>query len=139
MSIYRSHGMSLEQKEKIKEYDKKKAAARWLKLKREREVKREMATSRKCKSRVKFKISKSPTKYAKLVSKVVKVAEGDSVKSNILITSLEAHKVSNFYSSKPLSVLELQAPKNKNRIQEDSALVQKFKDYYGSLRKLAMH
>ena len=69
------------------------------------------------------------------MSKVVKLAEKDSVKSNILIKSLETHKIPNFNSSKPLAVFELQALKNKNRVQEHAALVSKFKKHYGSLRK----
>ena len=75
MNIYRSHGMSVEQREKVKDYDRKKTAARQLKPKMEREVKREITTSGKHKSRENFKIPTSPAKYAKLVSNVVKVAE----------------------------------------------------------------
>ena len=135
MRIYRSHGMSKEQREKIKEYDRKRSEAKWLKKKIGKEIDRENNCSRKHSNRAKLKIPTSPTKYGKLVSKVVKVAEKDSVKSNILIKSLGAYKIPNCNSSKPLSVLELQALKNKNRVQEHAALVSKFKKHYGSLRK----
>ena len=93
MRIYRSHGMSKEQREKIKEYDRKRSEAKWLKKKIGKEIDRENNHSRKCSNRAKLKIPTSPTKYGKLVSKVVKVAEKDSVKSNILIKSLEAYKL----------------------------------------------
>ena len=124
----------LKNREKIKEYDRKRSEAKWLKMKIGKEIDRENNHSRKCSNRAKLKIPTS-TRYGKLVSKVVKVTEKDSVKSNILIKSLEAYKIPNCNSSKPLSVLELQALKNKNRVQEHAALVSKFKKHYGSLRK----
>ena len=112
---------------KLKEYDRKRSEAKWLKKKIGKEIDRENNHSRKHSNRTILKIPTSPTKYGKLVSKVVKVAEKDSVKSNILIKSLEAYKIPNCNSSKPLSVLELQALKNKNRVQEHAALVSKLK------------
>ena len=119
----------LKNREKIKEYDRKRSEAKWLKKKIGKEIDRENNCSRKHSNRAKLKIPTS-TKYGKLVSKVVKVAEKDSVKSNILIKSLEGYKSPNCNSSKPLPVLELQALKTKNRVQEHAALVSKFKKHW---------
>ena len=67
MRVYRSHGMSKGQKEKIKEYDRKRAEAKWLKKKIGKEIERENNHSRKHSSRAKLKIPTYPTKYAKHV------------------------------------------------------------------------
>ena len=65
--------MSESQRQKVKEYDWKKAAARRLQLKCDKIAKKESDKSRKRKSRAKLKVSTSQ-KYAKHVEKVVKLA-----------------------------------------------------------------
>ena len=62
MRIYREFHVSQNQKEKVKEYDRKKAEARQLKLKLAKDVERKNVTKRK--SRVKLSFPESPTKYA---------------------------------------------------------------------------
>ena len=69
MRIYREFHMSQSQKEKVKEYDRKKAEARQLKLKLAKDVEKKSITNRKRKSRVKHCFPESPTKYAKIVKK----------------------------------------------------------------------
>ena len=134
MRIYRDKGMSESQRQKVKEYDWKKAAARRLQLKCDKIAKKECDKSRKRKSRAKLKVPTSPQKYAKHVEKVVKLAQCDPVKSAILVKCLDGTNILKNVA-KPLSVLELQSLKRKNRIQEHSALVDKFRNKYGSLRQ----
>ena len=61
---------------------------------------------------------------------MIKVAHADPLKLAILSKSLQTHdvQVSTF---KPLSLLELQSLRRKNRKQEHSFLVEKFKEDYG--------
>ena len=81
-----------------------------------------------------MKVPTSPQKYAKHVEKVVKLAQCDPVKSAILVKCLDGTNILKNVT-KPLSVLELQSLKRKNCIQEHSALVDKFRNKYGSLRQ----
>ena len=86
------------------------------------------------KSRAKLSVLESLTKYAELMQKVVKVAHAHPVKSALLSKSLQSQQVQ-VPKKKQLSLLELQSLKRKNRKQEHTSLVEKFKQEYGGLHK----
>ena len=113
---------------------KKKAEARQLKIKSEKEDNKQSIIQRKRKSRAKLGVPESLTKYAKLVQKVLKVAHADPVKLAILSKSHQSQQVQ-VPKKKPLSLLERQSLKRKNRKEEHASLVEKFKQEYGGLHK----
>ena len=121
--IYREFGMSQSQKEKVKQYDRKKATTRQLKIKSEKEDNKQSITQRKTKSRAKLSVPESLTKDAKLVQKVIKVTHADPVKLAILSKSFQSQQVQ-VPKKKQLSLLELQSLKRKNRKQEHASLVE---------------
>ena len=128
---YQKEIVSDEMRAKIKDYDRKKAAAYRLKKKLESEKIKEANNTRKRKSRQSKEIPTDVKQFKKLVTKICKVGIKSEAMNEILVNSLSVAQRTN--KSKPLSVLQLQSLKAKNQKKEHGELVAKIKTTYGSL------
>lgn len=138
MQDYRAN-MSDEKIEKIKEYDKKRAAARRLRektqAKKDLDEKRQYDRDRKERSRLKNQIPKGNQNFEKLCKKVASVARHSPNKREIVIRNFSSLS---YVEQKPtLSVLELSCLRRQGKVNLHRELVEKFKVAYGSLRKAA--
>ena len=135
METYRQERCSKNQKQKIREYDRKRAAATRLKKKFKQESNREKSWKRSKKYRDSKEIPTSPEKFVK---KVCNIAKNSPRKTKIMTDTMATHNFAVIMSRPTLSILQLQSLQNKNQSKEHAKLVEEFKSQYGSLRKASI-
>ena len=114
MEIYHQERCSKKQKQKIREYDRKRVAATRLKKKIEQESNREKSRKRSKKYRDSKEITTSPEKFEKIFNKVCNVAKNSPRKTKIIADTMATHNFGVIMSRPTLSVLQLQSLQNKN-------------------------
>ena len=128
MEIYHQERCSKNQKQKIREYDRKRAAAMRLKKKFEQESNRGKSWKRSKKYRDSKEI---PTSREKFVKKVCNIAKNSPRKTKIITGTMATHNFA-VMSRPTLSILQLQSLQNNNRSKEHAKLVKEFKSQYDS-------
>ena len=142
MRVYRESKMSKSQKEKVRLYDKQKAAAQRLEQKvsldEKRENWRKEKTTGRQKQGKKCRIPQKSKHFEKLVNDICHVANISPKKAEILVHSFASHGFVDKITSKSISILQLQSFKNKNCVKEHEKLVSEIKKQYGILRKASV-